>query len=461
MRWKDFLRGLSAAALCAATAVGGEPCPAPAGPCCPAPGVPAPYAVPSAQPAPQAPDAQTPGGQASAAQPQSTDAFAQAPPAGGETVTSALPQMIGDLGFYGLGVAAAPATIPLTVRIVVPGLTVAEINQQFNLRPHFPSAGRNGAPVLRYIDPSTRQIFTLAQLLALTRPSFTARQIPAALAIPDSLSARVPVTGFGAFKICDNESPVPTDRVFATYNYFDVDRVGGNSSSLNREVIGFEKTFFDGQGSFEMRVPFTQVGDGLGGSSDLDALTMVLKYALYDDRQSGTVITGGLAVTVSTGPDVLIFGQTRTVVQGIPEPVPPGSGFPFTVATNTVSTISPTLFQPFVGYVFNFGRFYVEGFSEIVVPTDSALSTFAGNDLAVGYRLESLPVIPTFEVHANNAFNHQGSLVTPLGFVDEVVLTGGLHAPLGRSVLTLGVGTPVTGPRIFSIECVAQLNWRF
>ena len=35
------------------------------------------------------------------AQPPSTDSFAQAPPAGGESVASALPNMVGDLGIYG------------------------------------------------------------------------------------------------------------------------------------------------------------------------------------------------------------------------------------------------------------------------------------------------------------------------------------------------------------------------
>jgi hypothetical protein len=31
----------------------------------------------------------------------------------------------------------------------------------------------------------------------------------------------------------------------------------------------------------------------------------------------------------------------------------------------------------------------------------------------------------------------------------------------GPSTLTLGVGTPVTGPRLFNVEAIAQLNWRF
>jgi hypothetical protein len=42
-----------------------------------------------------------------------------------------------------------------------------------------------------------------------------------------------------------------------------------------------------------------------------------------------------------------------------------------------------------------------------------------------------------------------------------VVITGGVHVLIGRSDLTLGVATPVTGPRLDSIEAVVQFNYRF
>ncbi len=436
MRSKMFRRGIGAALLLGSSAVAGNPWPQPGGTCNPPPACPTPFpAAPSTQVAPQTPGAQTPAPEsASTAQQPPTDALAQAPPSGGEAAQTALPQMIGDLGFYGL----APRIFgSSTGQTVIPGLTAAQINQRFNLSPQFPFTSAIGIPINRitYTDLTTGQTFSNAQLVALTRPTVVSSSSSSS---SSSLSSRVPVTSFGAFKISDNESPVPTDRVFATYNYYDVDRLGGNSSSLNREVIGFEKTFFDGQASFELRAPYTQVGEGLGGSSDLDALTMVFKYALFNDRQRGNVIAGGLAVTVPTGPDILVFTNE-----------------------GSVATVNATLLQPYVGYAFNFGSLYVEGFSEIVVPTDARLPTFVGNDIGVGYRLDSLPIIPTFEVHANDAFNHQGSLATPFGFVDEVVLTGGFHALFGRSTFTIGVGTPVTGPRIYSVECIAQLNCRF
>jgi hypothetical protein len=395
--------------------------------------VPAPSPAPTTPPAPGTQPPATP--DASATQAPSTDAFSQAPPGGGEAAASALPNMVGDLPFYGLGprsVNPVVTTVTTVNTTVVPGLTLAQINQQFNLSPPFPTPGFAGP----YFDTVTKQRFTTAQLLALTQSTTTTNRVQTTVSTfpQPTLANRVPVTGYGAFKISDNESVRPTDRVFASYNYFDVDGLHGNSSSVHREVVGFEKTFFDGRASFEMRAPYTETGESLGGASDFGALSLILKYAAYDNRDTGDVISAGLVVTAPTGPDI---------------PVALGSN------------INPTLLQPYVGYAFNVGRVYLHGFSEVILPTDSTLPSFIANDVGVGYRLESLPVIPTFEVHVNNGLNHQGSLGTPLGFADSVILTGGVHTLFGRSDLTLAVATPVAGPRLYSVEAIAQFNWRY
>jgi hypothetical protein len=252
------------------------------------------------------------------------------------------------------------------------------------------------------------------------------------------LPSRVPVTSFGSFKISDNGNPQPGDRAFVTYNYYDVDGFHANNSMVNRETIGFEKSFFDGWASFELRAPFTQEGESLGGSSDFSGLTLALKWAACIDRENGNVLSGGLAVTAPTGPDIPIMS-----------------------ASGAVSSINPTLIQPFIAYVFSIGGLYVEGFTEIVVPTDSKLSTFFGTDIGLGYKLETLPVIPTIELHANAGLNHQGSAGLPLGFVDQVILTGGFHTVFGKSLLTVGLATPVSGPNLYSIEGIVQFNFRF
>jgi hypothetical protein len=345
-----------------------------------------------------------------AAQAPQTDAFAQAPPTGGEAAQSALPNMIGDLGTYGVAPRVQSSN---TFASQNQPLTFAQLNQLSLL-----NASINTSP--SFSSFSTFSSSSSSSSQSSTSASF--------------LQSKVPVVSFGAFKISDNESVQPVDRVFLTYNYFDVDGFHGNSSSINREVIGFEKTFVDGRASFGMRVPFSQVGEGLGGSSDVDGLSFIGKYAFWMNNETGSLISGGLVVTVPTGPDVLLA---------------PGS------------TINTTLLQPYLGYAFNFGRFYLQGFSEIIVPTDNTFSTFIANDIGIGYRLESIPVTPTFEVHANDALNHQGSGGTPLGFIDTVAITGGVHTLIGNSILTLGVSTPVTGPKLYGVEAIAQFNWRF
>jgi hypothetical protein len=440
---KALLGILSLAIACASPAVADGPAIASAGPCCPPPACPPPCGLPPTAPggtAPQTGAGQSPANQdANASQAPSTDAFGQAPPAGGEAAQSAVPNMIGDLPFYGdapRSFSPVLSTVSTLKPVVTPGLTIAQINQQYSLVPTYPAPPTNTINTGIYVDTRTGQIYTAAQLNALTQPMTTIERVTSTVSSPppNSLSNRVPVTSYGAFKISDNGEVAPTDRVFATYNYFDVDGFHGNSSSINREVIGFEKTFLDGQASFELRAPYTEVGTGLGGTSDIDALTMVFKYAAYYNRETGNVISTGLAVTVPTGPDIPIA---------------------------YANTINPTLLQPYVGYAFNFGRFFLEGFSEIIVPTDNTLPTFIANDIGIGYRLESLPVIPTFEVHSNDALNHQGALASPIGFADSVILTGGVHFLFGKSDLTLGVTTPVTGPRLYGVEAIAELNWCF
>jgi hypothetical protein len=432
VRSKALLRSFGAALLCVSPAAAADPVLIPAGgPGCAPPIVQPPCTVPSPQypsAGSQIPSLQQPGSmqQPNAAQPPATDAFAQAPPTGGEAAQTGLPQMIGDLGFYGVAPRFPSNNVSL---VTVPGLTLAQINQKFNLSPQFPTAGFTGL----YFDLNNSQQFTAAQLNALTKSTSFSSSSSSSSQSSSSLSNRVPVTSFGSFKISDNESAAPTDRVFATYNYYDVDGFHGNSSSINREMIGFEKTFLDGRASFGIRAPYTEVGEGLGGSSDFDSLSLIGKYAVYQDREAGNVISAGLVVTVPTGPDIFV-----------------GPG-----------TINPTLIQPYVGYALSFGRAYVQGFSEIIIPTDNSLPTFVANDIGIGYRLEAIPIIPTFEVHANDALNHQGSAGSPIGFVDNVTLTGGFHTLIGNSVLTLGAATPVTGPRLTSIEAIVEFNWHF
>jgi hypothetical protein len=310
------------------------------------------------------------------AQPPATDSFAQAPPAGGEAAAMAQPNMIGDLGVYGSVLKFVTSTSTITTGV--------------------------GAS-------KTVQTVTTQQ------------------------PVHVPIVSRGSFKISENESPRPQDRFYFGYNYFaDVSIPGSSDFQLHRETFGFEKTFLDGSASFGMRLPVIQQG-GSFGSDDVADLSFILKYAFYDDRATGNLLSGGLVVTAPTGPSI-------TLDDG--------------------SSLHSTLLQPYLGWIWARDRFYTLGFAEVVVPTDSRDVTFGAVDTGIGYRVSDL-FIPTFEAHVNTAFNHRGFEDSPIGFADSVVLTSGFHSIIGRALFTLGVAVPVTGPRVYDVEAIAQFNFRF
>lgn len=260
---------------------------------------------------------------------------------------------------------------------------------------------------------------------------------------------RVPLATQGAFKIAENESPRPVNRVFINYNYFN-DVLGFAHSGaipridLHRETIGFETTFLDSNASFGMRLPFLQFANFSAlDNFFLGDLSFIFKYALINDRITGNVLSGGLVVTAPTGEDDILLDDFDS---------------------------NSTLLQPWGGFIYNMGSFYMHGFTSLVVPTDSSNVTFWANDLGMGwwaYRNNSgntffSAIVPTVEVHVNTPLNHRGSENSPIGFIDSVNLTGGVYWIFGqRTYLGTAIGAPVTGPRPFNFETLVNLNVRF
>jgi hypothetical protein len=263
------------------------------------------------------------------------------------------------------------------------------------------------------------------------------------------------------FEISEDESPKPQDRVYFGFNYFDnvnktVDEI--LQSDLHRlrvyrETFGLEKTFLDGNASVGLRLPIdtlTTESNVPGISSDNTAvgdLTVILKYAFWRDRQTGSLLSGGLAITTPTGPEK--FANSSAVVN-----------------------INDTILQPYIGYYWSLGRTYVHGFSAIDVPTDSRDVTLLHNDLGIGYYLYQdrtgcrllTAAIPTFEVHINDPLNHRGAtnFADPAGTPDWVDLTTGMTFEFHRRATLAGaLVVPVTGPKPFDFEVLVQLNVRF
>jgi hypothetical protein len=312
-------------------------------------------------------------------------AFAQAPAAGGERGLSFNPAMFGDLGASGVGFINVPVVI------------------------------RGGTASTPTSTVSTSRV-------------------------------RVPIVVHGSFKIADNESPRPTDRVFFTYNYYNRVEADGVTLPLHREVIGFEKTFLDGNASFGLRLPFQQTTGGTSftefAAHEVGDITLVSKYAFINDRNTGNVLSGGLALTVPSGDHSVVLADG--------------------------TALRSVLFQPYAGWIINSpGNVFAQGFHSLVVPTDSRDITEMNNDVGVGYWMYRnsdgflRAIAPTIEGHLYTPLNHQNRNDL-LSAPDIFTLTAGVNFVFpGNSTLGAAVAVPLTGPRPDNIEAILSLNVRF
>jgi hypothetical protein len=282
-----------------------------------------------------------------------------------------------------------------------------------------------------------------------------------------------------AIKIAEFESPIPMDRVYAAYNYYynggfkggsvpatgpDLNAVAALVNNLQpgaslqvantdaasvprphvelyRETVGMEKTLGNPDISVGLRLPILQQqGSGADFGDAVGDLSLFIKHAWVNDPMAGRTFSTGLVMTLPTGPDIML---------------PSGS-----VLKNDV------LFQPWAGYFRSYSGFYIQGFHSVVIPTSERDTIFMSNDLAVGTFLlrrgadHWLSMIaPQLELHLTTPLNHND----PDGLVPNLLVgTAGLNFGLwGHSILTLGLGTPLTGPRPFDLETVCQMQWRF
>ncbi|WP_161602304.1 hypothetical protein [Tautonia marina] len=263
-------------------------------------------------------------------------------------------------------------------------------------------------------------------------------------------------------KLSENQSPIPQDRVFYSFNYYkDVNESINESLNIPfrdinvyRHVMGFEKTYLGGLGSFGLRVPIETVSAvGItpgaaaldGTSTAVGNMQLFLKHIVY--LNDFGLISAGLQVSAPTGP--ASFANA-----------------------DFLARLNPTWIQPFVGYFFNQGRFYAHGFSSIDVPASDELPTFLYNDLGFGYLLYQAEtpdqfltlIAPTFEVHVNTPLTHRDpfNVEDPFGTPDMVNLTYGVNVGLAdRALLSSAIITPVTGPRPFDFEVAVLLNIYF
>jgi hypothetical protein len=262
---------------------------------------------------------------------------------------------------------------------------------------------------------------------------------------------KLPLTGqYGGIQLVENDNPRPTDRFYFGYNYYD--RVGaslnpgGQFVNVNRETIGFEKTFLRGDASIGLRLPFNQVNGADIRGRQVGDLTILTKFVITGDRQTGDLLSTGFILTTPTGGSPF----------GVPVVLADGSPVPHT-----------WLFQPWVGFIKNYDRMYVQGVTNVVVPATNETVTFLGNTLGAGYWMYRNPegryltgIVPIAEVNVRTPLNHRD----PNGLIymqDMVNVNAGVHFRTPRAVFSGGVSVPTVGPRPWGIEAIAYMNYLF
>jgi hypothetical protein len=366
-----------------------------------------------------------------------TDPFAQAPEAGGQAARSFNENFDGDnVGVY--YTRTIVTGMESVIRVVGTVPRVAGTTQTV--------VGLCNCTV---VDPVTGQRVPVNRPIIINDPIIVQDPVLGPVVVAQRRTVKLPLAGrYNGVQITDNDSPRPTDRVYFGYNfYYDAGYalnpdVGG--SNVQRQMAGFEKTFLGGDASFGMRAPFIQqYGPGGFAAQNFGDLSLLFKYAFYNDRATGDIISGGLVLTTPTGggDDVVLLDGTRA----------PHS----------------FLFQPWVGFVRMFDSGYMQGITNVIVPTDGRDPTLLGNSLAWGYFLYRSPssrfltgITPTAEVHVRTPLSNRDSNDL-IFFQDQVNLTGGIHFWLRQVRLNTAVNVPVVGPRPWAVEAMAYLNWYF
>jgi hypothetical protein len=333
------------------------------------------------------------------------------------------------------------------------------------------STTQSGAPRVGFLQMigDVSPLFSLrpspASTTIPTAPSPFPPKSPPATPSPRTASALAP--SVRNFKIAENQSPQPQDRVFYSFNYYynlnaAVDKrfdTPINNLRAYREILGFEKTFDEGRASFGLVLPIdtlyatsTIVGNFAkpgGVSTSTGDMSLFTKFIVRQDPKTGSLISAGVVVTPPTGP--------RTFA---------GAGY--------ISSIHTTTIQPYIGYILRRGNFYLHGFSAFEFPVDPNDVTLAYNDAGLGYFLYQdtdevanhwlTAIVPTTEVHINTPLNHRDPYNPNdvAGSANVVNLTQGLNLEFNhRSIITFGIASPVTSPKPFDLEALVLFNLRF
>jgi len=304
------------------------------------------------------------------------------------------------------------------------------------------------------------------------------------------LDSELPFGTARSFKISENNKPLPMDRIYFNYNGFQnalstrqvAPGIPGGfrlaDANVDRYTFGLEKTFFGGNASLDLRMPFVgsfnstdNISYAIAGENVGD-MSLFYKQLLYEDDM--VAIAAGLGVGVPTGDDLALqFGSQ-----------------PFTLHDESVhlmpyfgALIVPNDFWFFQLFCqvdvaasgndftadrqnFTFGKLTEQNFFEV-----SLSGGYWLHDNPDAYYLQGIAAI--LELHYSTAINDAdffiipgdptvGAVGNPFNRVDFLNLTSGLHFQIGPlSNLRVGCAVPMHSSgenRQFDSEIQVQFN---
>ncbi len=287
----------------------------------------------------------------------------------------------------------------------------------------------------------------------------------------------------GRLKIAENSTPLPRDRIFLDYSFFDNVAMFAGGVDVNRFTPGFEKTFCDGLMSLEIRTPMAVTLDStlqVGGGTDLshgEFGNMGLTFKALMMRRPTWALAGGMTAVLPTADDVGVSLADGTAMVRIRN--------------------DATHLQPYFGALWTPNdRFFAQGFLQWDVATngnavfvnqgsgleyvgDASETTFQFLDIGAGYWLyrghqryrRVTGLACTAEWHWNTSLQ-PADVVTagsyrigsPAAAIDISNLTVGVHLELyNKTTMTLAYVTPLGGgsDRQFDSEVRLLFNRRF
>jgi len=183
-------------------------------------------------------------------------------------------------------------------------------------------------------------------------------------AIPSSPSAL-----YGRQKIAENVSPIPQNRIFLNYSYFDNTPLAGGLD-VKRWTPGFESLLWSEATSLEVRLPMATTlssnifSDGTDSThNEVGNLYFAIKHLIYREEQSAVSI--GCSATLPTADDINYFVRSRAF----------GLRQLLRIENQAVHVL------PFIGWYQGGSRFFTQGFAQLDIDTNGNRVSYNPNFL--------------------------------------------------------------------------------